>query len=220
MTVSSPPTGIRLILLDMDGVLVDTSPCHARAYAELWAQLGIHGPPYTRIAGRRTAEVVAEWTAQRSPSPEQLASWVATKQESARRHLESIVPFPDVIPALQQLSSADLPLAVGSSASSVSALQALASIRQSIHFQCVITGDDVTHGKPAPDIFGLAMDRCGTGPQDTLIIEDSSPGLAAAAASGAWHASVRTRFGSDSAQFVGAFGDLQQVADWLTGARV
>ena len=45
----------------MDGVLVDTSPCHSLAYQMTWLNWEINGPEYAEIAGRSTREVIAEY---------------------------------------------------------------------------------------------------------------------------------------------------------------
>ncbi|MGI6262416.1 MAG: HAD family hydrolase [Succiniclasticum sp.] len=67
----------------------------------------------------------------------------------------------------------------------------LASVRQELDeagllpfFQVVKGGDDVVHGKPAPDIFLLAADQLGFPPADCFVLEDSPNGIRAAAAAG------------------------------------
>lgn len=47
-------------------------------------------------------------------------------------------------------------------------------------FDCIITGDDITHGKPDPEIFILACSRMHVAPQDAVVFEDSSNGARAA----------------------------------------
>ncbi|MFZ5964777.1 HAD family hydrolase [Thalassococcus sp. BH17M4-6] len=53
----------------------------------------------------------------------------------------------------------------------------------------VFTASEVTHGKPAPDLFLLAARRMGTEPERCLVIEDSAAGIAAGIAAGmqVWH---------------------------------
>jgi HAD superfamily hydrolase (TIGR01509 family) len=51
-------------------------------------------------------------------------------------------------------------------------------------FDLVLAGDVVEHKKPAPDIYLLALQRLGIGPEETLVIEDSRNGLLAAAGAG------------------------------------
>ena len=65
----------------------------------------------------------------------------------------------------------------------VDARKALAGIRA--RFETVLTRDDVTRGKPSPDLFFMAAARLGMKPEFCLAVEDSNPGVAAAHAAGA-----------------------------------
>ena len=51
-------------------------------------------------------------------------------------------------------------------------------------FDAIVTADDVDAGKPAPDIYLLACERLGVRPEDSLALEDSPSGIAAAKAAG------------------------------------
>jgi HAD superfamily hydrolase (TIGR01509 family) len=51
-------------------------------------------------------------------------------------------------------------------------------------FAVVVTADDVTHGKPAPDMFLLAAKQMGVLPSQCLVFEDAEPGMRAAEAAG------------------------------------
>ena len=59
-------------------------------------------------------------------------------------------------------------------------------------FDVVLGGDDVTNGKPDPDIYRLAAQCLGLPAQSCIAIEDSPVGIAAAVASGAYTVAVRT----------------------------
>jgi beta-phosphoglucomutase-like phosphatase (HAD superfamily) len=52
------------------------------------------------------------------------------------------------------------------------------------YFSALITGDDVTRGKPAPDIFLKAADALGRNPAKCIVIEDAPQGIKAALAAG------------------------------------
>jgi HAD superfamily hydrolase (TIGR01509 family) len=51
-------------------------------------------------------------------------------------------------------------------------------------FDVVVAGDEVEHGKPAPDMFLLAAERLGVAPEACIVIEDSPPGVQAGVAAG------------------------------------
>jgi HAD superfamily hydrolase (TIGR01509 family) len=87
--------------------------------------------------------------------------------------------------ALGALARAGIPLAVASS--TPKRLVELSLVHHGIRpfFPHVISAEEVRNGKPAPDIFLLALDRLGVPPGDAIIVEDSLPGILAAKAAGA-----------------------------------
>lgn len=56
--------------------------------------------------------------------------------------------------------------------------------RSSSFFAAIASGDEVQHGKPAPDIFLLAARKLGASPKDCFVFEDSPNGILAAASAG------------------------------------
>jgi HAD superfamily hydrolase (TIGR01509 family) len=74
--------------------------------------------------------------------------------------------------------------AVATSTSQVEAHATLRAGRISERFSTVVTGDQIEHGKPAPDIYLLAAHRLGVDPQHCVALEDSEAGILAAAAAG------------------------------------
>lgn len=61
------------------------------------------------------------------------------------------------------------------------------------HFQFALTAEDVTHGKPHPEIYLKAAERLGVAPSEMLVLEDSETGTRAAASAGAVVVSVPNR---------------------------
>jgi len=202
--------GYDLLIFDLDGVLADTSFCHSRAYDDLWHRIGIQGPPYEAIAGRRTSETIAECTTSKRPSPKQIRAWILFKQAQARQYLfTEEIGFGDTALCLNALSKTPMRLALGTAASRQATNIILDRLDIANFFSLVVTGEDVENGKPAPDIYLQIMTRSNADPERTLIIEDSPSGLAAAIASGASAASVRTGKRVDHPRFIGSFADLR-----------
>jgi HAD superfamily hydrolase (TIGR01509 family) len=194
-----------LLIFDLDGVLVNTIPSHARAYDDLWRKLGIEGPPYERITGRKTSEVVAEVTAGMKPSESQIREWVGFKQDRARRRIltEEIV-YSDSL----ALAREGVKLALGTGASRETTDIVMRRLGLIGFFSIVVTAEDVTEGKPSPECYQNIIARAAISPRKTLIIEDSSSGLAAALAAEAYAASVRSGEKARHARFIGSFEDL------------
>ncbi|MBS1788231.1 MAG: HAD family phosphatase [Acidobacteria bacterium] len=212
-------TDFDLLIFDMDGVLVDTTKCHSRAYDDLWKLAGVIGPAYEEIAGCKTTEVVAEVTGALSPSAQQLVEWVAFKQQRARRYLATEnLAFHDSLECIGRLGRLDkgrLRLAIGTGASRETTAMVLNRLGWGEAFSIIVTGEDVVEGKPAPQIYLAAMERAGISPQRTLIIEDSRAGLAAAVASQAYTASVRSGVKTDNERFLGSFPDVRSLLTTL-----
>jgi HAD superfamily hydrolase (TIGR01509 family) len=211
--------GLDLVIFDMDGVLVDTTPCHARAYEALWREIGVPGPPYEAIAGQRTGDVVAARTTALQPTRDQLDAWVRFKQARARECIatEQII-FADSEPALERLVRRNIRLALGTSGSRDTTAIVLQRLRGAQHFVVVVTAEDVTEGKPSAQVYSRVMERANARPEQTLIVEDSASGLLAAAESRARIASVRTGRSLDHPNFVGSFADLDDLVTALDSA--
>ncbi|MGH8064819.1 MAG: HAD family hydrolase [Candidatus Entotheonellia bacterium] len=185
-----------LLIFDLDGVLVDTSPCHRRAYEDLWHQLGIEGPSYETIAGRKTSEVVVELTAHLKPSAAQIREWTLFKQLQARQYLTTeAITYSDSAPCLAALARHRVRLALGTAASRAT------------------TDEDVSVGKPSPEAYLKLMARAAASPAHTVIVEDSRAGIMAAVASKAYVAVVRTGRTVHHPRFIGSFADLHGLLD-------
>jgi len=205
-----------LIIFDMDGVLADSSPCHARAYQDLWKEIGVEGPGYDSIMGRPTGEVIREITRDLAPTTEQVEQWVRFKQERARAYLQKeTVTFPDTREVLEKLTASGTAIAVGTSASRDTAELLLRQIGVLPLIPVLVTSDDVREGKPAPDTYLEALRRSGGVPDRTLVVEDSLSGLKAAAAAGTWSAAVRNNLGYSGPRFLGNFPDLRSLATMI-----
>ena len=190
---------MKFLVFDMDGVLVDSTPCHDRAYRDLWRHYGVAGPEYSAIAGRPTREVVAAYTAD-------IDEWAAYKQQRARQYLiTEPVMFADVLPCLEALHVSGVRMGVATGASRANAELLLDRAGIAGFFQFVLTAEDISRGKPDPEIYRRAAELAG---QDTLVVEDSAAGLAAAAAASASVACVRTGLSHPSPFFLGSYPDL------------
>lgn len=78
-----------------------------------------------------------------------------------------------------------------------SVLEILRAIGLRNCFDCIITGEDVSTGKPDPMIYRLASERLRTPPSQCLVIEDSLNGIKAGLSAGMWVIAVTTPFSRD-----------------------
>lgn len=213
---SSPSPGraaaLSLLIFDLDGVLADTSGCHARAWDALWGHIGVEGPPYAQIAGRSTAEVVRERTSQLSPSAAQITAWVDRKQSDARERLRhEPIAFPDTREVMKDIVQQEFMVSLGTSASAPSVDLVLDRLGLRDAFDHVVTAADVQRAKPDPEVYRRLVELAGTDPARVLVVEDSPAGVEAGLAAGANVVSVRSGATHPDPRFEGALGDLHEL---------
>lgn len=95
--------------------------------------------------------------------------------------LHQIRPIAPVVQIIRE-QSGKLPMAVASGGGRMVVLKTLTAMGVLDLFQAVVTGDDVTHSKPAPDIFLAAAHAIGVPPERCLAFEDADLGIQSAKA--------------------------------------
>jgi len=174
------------VIFDMDGVIVDSEPRHERAYLEVVSAIGYgetHGLRFADYIGRSDWELWVDFVRRNHPS-QSLGELVAMKRRRIIEIIECEQPlFPGVAELVRKMAAlCPLALASGSERLVVEAVLSLSELRG--HFSVVVSGSDVTHGKPAPDIFLRAAELLKVPPAECWVIEDSKPGITAAKAAG------------------------------------
>ena len=176
------------VLLDMDGTLLDTervyldslvTALHAHGYTDdtltlCRAMVGLPGPDCEALLHGRYGESF--------PLAEIRRAFVTNRDEI----LSAGLPLKNgTVELLDALQAAECPMAIVTSSSrrTADAHLTLAGIRH--RFETILTCDDVTRGKPSPDLYLLAAARFGLKPEVCVAIEDSNHGVAASHAAGA-----------------------------------
>ncbi|MEP7062369.1 MAG: HAD family phosphatase [Betaproteobacteria bacterium] len=178
----------RAIVFDMDGTLLDTETLALRAWQEAAAAVGatFESDLARTLIGRNFADcssrLRAHFDAHHYPVDEVLGGWHASYEALVER--EGIVVKDGASELLGWIRAAGIPCAVATTTRRERARSKLRDAGLLGHFVTVIGGDDVTHGKPAPDIYYAAAAALGVAAKDCLAIEDSEPGFRAAYAAG------------------------------------
>jgi HAD superfamily hydrolase (TIGR01509 family) len=204
------------VIFDCDGTLVDSEPLARQAWERSLAPYGyaVRDDEYAGVIGLSYERTHALFAARIPGLAERDAFWedyAATLFELFDIALE---PFPDALETLRELQSAGLAVAVASSPR-VRLDRALRRIGLADAFAVTVAGDEVEHGKPAPDMFLAAAAGLGVEPARCAAIEDSGPGVAAAVAAGMRTVGV-ARPGIDSA----ALADAHVVVERLSAEAV
>jgi HAD superfamily hydrolase (TIGR01509 family) len=175
----------RLLIFDFDGTLVDSSPLHARAFAEVFAPHGV-AVDYARIAGMTTDAAVDRLAEEAGLSLDEAARarLIGAKRERGLELIERELAAIDGAPDFVRAAARRFRLALCTSGSRRSVEAALARVGLDGCFDPAVTADDVARGKPDPEAFLQVLDRTGAAAGEALIFEDADSGIAAAAAAG------------------------------------
>ncbi len=173
-------------IFDCDGTLADSMVVHHRAWL---AALRAHGATFefdwelfTSRAGMSLPKTVEALNLQFGLAMDPEAVTAAQRLEFERA-LPGVRPIAPVVElALRVARSARVSVASGGERQIVWRTLELLGLDST--FPVVVTSEDVTHGKPAPDMFLLAAERMGVKPADCVVFEDSALGLEAARRAG------------------------------------
>ncbi|HAR41090.1 MAG TPA: hypothetical protein DCS07_00400, partial [Bdellovibrionales bacterium] len=178
--MSSPKGAGQLgVIFDMDGVLVDSTEAHFKAFKTFGARRGI---PFTMeffrtIFGLHNRAIFPLWLGD-SLTPQQIDDY-AFEKESLYRELapELVKPLPGVVHLMKTLHAAGFRLAIGSSGprANVEVAQDILGCREL--FSSTVSGDDVVHGKPNPEIFIKAASQLGLEASACVVFEDALAGV-------------------------------------------
>jgi sugar-phosphatase len=175
------------VVFDMDGVLIDSEPLWRRAEIEVLATVGLRltEADCMRTTGLRIDEVVAFWHRQQpwaEPAPAEIATRIVT------RVIERVgtegEPLPGAREALDFFAARGLVLGLASSSPSRLIEAVLARLGLQERFAAVHSAEHEARGKPDPAVYLHAAARLGHDPARCLAVEDSIPGVLAAAAAG------------------------------------
>lgn len=175
------------LLLDLDGVLLDTEPLYSAAWREVAAAHGgrLDDRQLNALRGRRRADCatrVAGWLGQPN-----LAEGLAVRQhERMQVLLTRAPPMPGAAALLERCRTLGVATVLVTSSSREAATGKLAPHPWLQAFEHRVFGDDpeVAAGKPAPDAFLVAARRVQAPPSGCWAVEDSPAGAQAAAAAG------------------------------------
>jgi len=178
---------MRAVVFDLDGLMFNTEDLYDIVSDEILQRRGKRfDPELKRMMMGRPGPVALQIMIdhhQLSATPLQLQQEC---DETFDRILDSqLQPMPGCIALLDTLQQADIPLAVATSSRRSFVDKVFAISGFSPRFQFVLTSENVTRGKPDPEIYLLAANRLQIKPTEMVVFEDSENGCKAAVDAGA-----------------------------------
>lgn len=182
-------------IFDCDGTLVDTMPLHFRAWERALQRAGLQGSLseelFYAMGGMPTRRVARAFADHYRLSID-VDKVFHEKEELFTQTLgEAKVIEPVVDFARSLLGRA--PMSVASGGPKPVVKRTLELMGLDALFPVVVTPEDVTHGKPSPEMFLLAARLMGVPPEACLVFEDAGPGFEAATAAGMKYVEVKSR---------------------------
>jgi len=177
---------VQAIIFDMDGVIVNSEPRHERAFLEVVREIGYGDKLDMRFAdyiGRSDQELWVDFVAKHQP-PQPLAELLARKRQRIVDIIRREQPIFDGVPELVEKLAARYALALASGSERPVVDEVLKLKHLGRFFSAVVSGSDIQHGKPAPDIFLRTAELLRVAPGSCCVVEDSKPGVAAGLAAG------------------------------------
>ncbi len=207
------PQSFRAVIFDLDGVLADSEPWWNEIDAKLLAQYGVRyrGEYHRNVLGvsYRLAVEFFKKAFGLSVSTDEL---IQRRGEIATEFFANRVGlFPSAKEVLQELRRMNLRLAVATSSISASARPFLDRHQLTAFFDVIVTGDEIEHGKPHPDIYLRAAAKLNVAADACLVIEDALAGIAAAKAAKMCVAAIPDRRFVDPHEY-------EKEADYLLGS--
>ena len=179
------PTGVKGLIFDLDGTIIDSMPMHLKSYnyaLEVW---GIDYPKevFQSRAGiptLETLEMIAEEYGVKNPDFDQVIGRIRYFEMNNSDQITMIKPIYDIIKEVH----GQLPMAIGTGNSRKHVDLIIDQFSLDQYIPHVVTATEVTYGKPHPETFLKCAELIGIEPQDCVVFEDGVLGIEAAVTAG------------------------------------
>lgn len=177
-------------VFDWDGVIIDSHDQHAESWSLLAQEQDSALPEdfFKKSFGMRNESIFpmffSSWV---DADDHQRIAELADRKEELYRELvrrDGIAPLPGVVALLDSLAAAGIRCSVGSSTPRANIDAIMEVIGLGEQFQAITAAEDVTAGKPDPQVFLKAAQKVGASPENSVVFEDAHVGIQAGLAAG------------------------------------
>ncbi len=188
------------VIFDLDGVIVDTKEAHHASFAQLGTEAGytISTAQFQHIFGMHNNSIFPYLYGTTLQAAE--IDMLAERKEALFREIihGKITALPGVAELLPALHEAGFHLAIGTSTPLANVQMILGDLGFARYFSAISSAEDVTIGKPNPQVFLIAATRLGLEPARCVVVEDAVAGVDAALAGGMVPLAVTTNHPRES----------------------
>jgi len=175
------------LIFDMDGVLVDSNPYHIRNWMAFLDARGISYNAQTlprQVLGIRNDKSFRTFFGPERSDAE--IDRLSDELEAGFRRVfqAHAKPQTGVVTLMEECHRAGIPMAVASSAPPENVHFIVDALDFRRHFRSVLTGAEVTHPKPHPEIYLKSAEKLSVEPSQCVAFEDSFPGIESASSAG------------------------------------
>ena len=178
---------MKAVIFDMDGVIIDSEPIHFEVDMQTMKDFGcsISKEELNKYVGT-TNEYM--WTDIKNKykldqSVEEIINY--RSEMVTRKVIESdLIPIEGIADLLKELKVKNIPAAIASSSPRDFIEVVVSKFQLEDYFSCILSGEEVENGKPAPDIYVETAKKLGISPEECIVIEDSKNGVLAAKKAG------------------------------------
>ncbi|HEX5470985.1 MAG TPA: HAD family phosphatase [Lacipirellulaceae bacterium] len=174
------------VIFDMDGVLVDSYHAHYASWRELYTELGVTYTESTFASdfGRTSCDILRR-TLGDDLSDDRIRALDDRKESFYRDVLRADFPAMDgAVELIDALAADGFLIAVGSSGPPENISLCLEQLGRREQVHAIVTGADVTRGKPDPQVFQRAAERLSAAGPCCAVVEDAVHGIEAARRAG------------------------------------
>jgi beta-phosphoglucomutase family hydrolase len=186
----------RAVLWDLDGTLVDSEEYHWQSWRDTLEPEGltITYEQFLASFGMKNDPIMRDWLGD-GYTPERAVRLADAKEADYRRLVSAhgLTALPGAREWLTALHAAGWKQAIVTSAPLANAEVMLRALDLHSVFEAVVTAEDVSHGKPDPEVFLTAAARLGVSPPRAIVVEDAAAGIEGARRAGMKSIGVSTR---------------------------
>lgn len=173
---------LKIIIFDMDGVVLDSEPLHENARQMMFKELGIvPDETFPEAVGKSSSgfwrQIIELCKIDGEPYALEARQYALVAQQIEENHIQPSVGFMDIV---KWAKENDVIVGLASSSTRILVNDSLRLLEVKEFFDYTVSGNEIKTKKPAPDSYLKVLELAGCRPEEAIAIEDSSSGVAAA----------------------------------------